>query len=101
MANGDNLESILADLKAWRGWSDQMISRIEALMNEGDNGALNTPEAVSRTGMDAQVHAFVQARIGRMSALQIALAVAENFPNGPHLTMAKIGQLQRMAEAEK
>ena len=93
MGNGDNLESLFIDLKAGRGWFDQMISRIEALMNEGKNGALNIPdtgdETSSPNGMNAEVRTFIQPLIGRMTSSQIALALADRFPL---VTMAQIEQ---------
>lgn len=104
MSNGDNLDSILADMTAARGWFDHMMGRIEALMNGDVNGGLNAPvttaDPASQNGMEAKLVAFVSARLGDMTDLGVALAVSEQFPDCPGITMAQIGAL-RQAELWK
>lgn len=99
MSDGDNLDSILADLKAARGWFDHMMGRIEALINGGFNGALNAPataaDPASQNGTEAEVAAFIRTHLGTMTDLGIALAVSEQFPDGPGITMTQIAALRQ------
>ena len=65
------------------------------LVQEGVNGALNTPIKPPRPVSRNAVLAFVEEWIGRMGALEIALAVAAHFPHGARITMGEIAQMER------
>lgn len=80
-----------------------MTREFDPPLNRPANGALNTPfkaqkPASQKVSRDA-VLAFVQERVGRMSALEIALAVTERFPDGAQITMGEIAQMERAARS--
>ena len=70
-------------------------ARARALVQEGVNGTLNTPMKPPCPASRNAVLAFVEERLGRMGALEIALAVADQFPHGAPITMGEIARLER------